>query len=71
MCGTFRGTVAPSIYKYFIITMLFLKYITDVHQDTADDYFINYQLRLHLLDSMTGKTVQTTSIHARTLLNNM
>lgn len=32
-CDTFRGTVDPSIYKDFILTMLFLKYISDVHQD--------------------------------------
>ena len=28
-CDTFRGTVDPSIYKDFILTMLFLKYISD------------------------------------------
>lgn len=32
-CDTFRGTVDPSIYKDFILTMLFLKYISDVHKD--------------------------------------
>jgi len=32
-CDTFRGTVDPSIYKDFILTMLFLKYISDVYQD--------------------------------------
>ncbi|WP_446539683.1 type I restriction-modification system subunit M N-terminal domain-containing protein [Shewanella surugensis] len=35
-CDTFRGTVDPSIYKDFILTMLFLKYISDVHQDKYD-----------------------------------
>lgn len=32
-CDTFRGTVDPSIYKDFILTMLFLKYISDVYRD--------------------------------------
>ena len=36
-CDTFRGTVDPSIYKDFILTMLFLKYISDVHQDKYDE----------------------------------
>ncbi|MCW7551341.1 type I restriction-modification system subunit M [Endozoicomonas gorgoniicola] len=36
-CDTFRGTVDPSIYKDFILTMLFLKYISDVHQDKVDE----------------------------------
>ena len=35
-CDTFRGTVDPSIYKDFILTMLFLKYISDVYQDEYD-----------------------------------
>ena len=36
-CDTFRGTVDPSIYKDFILTMLFLKYISDVHQDKVEE----------------------------------
>ncbi|UYM16967.1 type I restriction-modification system subunit M [Endozoicomonas euniceicola] len=36
-CDTFRGTVDPSIYKDFILTMLFLKYISDMHQDKVDE----------------------------------
>lgn len=32
-CDSFRGTVDPSIYKDFILTMLFLKYISDVYRD--------------------------------------
>ena len=32
-CDTFRGTVDPSTYKDYILTMLFLKYISDVWQD--------------------------------------
>ncbi len=36
-CDTFRGTVDPSIYKDFILTMLFLKYISDVYKDRYDE----------------------------------
>lgn len=37
-CDTFRGTVDPSIYKDYVLTMLFLKYLSDVWQDHYDRY---------------------------------
>lgn len=37
-CDTFRGTVDPSIYKDYVLTMLFLKYLSDVWQDHYDQY---------------------------------
>jgi len=37
-CDTFRGTVDPSIYKDYVLTMLFLKYLSDVWQDHYDAY---------------------------------
>jgi len=37
-CDTFRGVVDPSIYKDYVLTMLFLKYISDVWQDHFSQY---------------------------------
>ncbi|HCH37866.1 MAG: type I restriction-modification system subunit M [Micavibrio sp. TMED2] len=37
-CDTFRGTVSADIYKDYVLTMLFLKYISDVWQDHYDRY---------------------------------
>lgn len=37
-CDTFRGTVDSSVYKDYVLTMLFLKYLSDVWQDHYDDY---------------------------------
>jgi type I restriction enzyme M protein len=37
-CDTFRGTISSDTYKDFILTMLFLKYISDVWQDHYDRY---------------------------------
>ncbi|NOQ50661.1 MAG: N-6 DNA methylase, partial [Desulfuromonadaceae bacterium] len=37
-CDTFRGTISADTYKDFILTMLFLKYISDVWQDHYDEY---------------------------------
>lgn len=41
-CDTFRGTVDASIYKDFVLTMLFLKYISDVWQDHYQRYKAEY-----------------------------
>ncbi len=35
-CDIFRGTVSPDTYKDFVLTMLLLKYISDVWQDHYD-----------------------------------
>lgn len=37
-CDTFRGTVDPSIYKDYVLTMLFVKYLCDVWQDHYEQY---------------------------------
>jgi type I restriction enzyme M protein len=41
-CDTFRGTVDSSIYKDYVLTMLFLKYVSDVWQDHYDNYRKQY-----------------------------
>ncbi|MGO2457712.1 type I restriction-modification system subunit M [Vibrio casei] len=51
-CDTFRGTVDPSIYKDFILTMLFLKYISDVHQDKVDQFTVEYGDEPELIAAM-------------------
>lgn len=41
-CDVFRGTISADTYKDFILTMLFLKYISDVWQDHYDGYKAEY-----------------------------
>ena len=41
-CDTFRGTISADTYKDFILTMLFLKYISDVWQDHYEKYQEEY-----------------------------
>ncbi len=41
-CDTFRGTVSADIYKDYVLTMLFLKYLSDVWQDHHDTYAKQY-----------------------------
>lgn len=42
-CDTFRGAVDPSEYKNYILTMLFLKYLTDLWLDKRDEYSKKYK----------------------------
>jgi type I restriction enzyme M protein len=51
-CDTFRGTVDSSIYKDFVLTMLFLKYLSDVWQDHYDQYKKQYGDNQALIEEM-------------------
>ena len=41
-CDTFRGTIDATQYKDYILTMLFIKYITDVNKEKKQDYLKKY-----------------------------
>ncbi len=41
-CDTFRGVIDPSQYKDYILTMLFIKYVSDVHKDKYNEYLKKY-----------------------------
>jgi len=41
-CDTFRGTIDPAEYKNYILTMLFLKYLSDRRKDRLADYAKKY-----------------------------
>jgi type I restriction enzyme M protein len=51
-CDTFRGTISADTYKDFILTMLFLKYISDVWQDHYDGYKEEYGDEPELIEEM-------------------
>ncbi len=51
-CDTFRGTISADTYKDFILTMLFLKYISDVWQDHYNAYQNEYGDEPELIDEM-------------------
>lgn len=42
-CDTFRGIIDPSQYKDYILTMLFLKYVSDVHKDIYKKHLAKYK----------------------------
>ena len=52
VCDTFRGVVDPSIYKDYVLTMLFLKYLSDVWRDRYEEYQKEYGDHPELIDEM-------------------
>lgn len=42
-CDTFRGAVDPSEYKNYILTMLFIKYLSDLWKDRREQYEKKYR----------------------------
>ena len=51
-CDTFRGVVDPSIYKDYVLTMLFLKYVSDVWKDHRARYEAEHGDHPDLIDAM-------------------
>jgi type I restriction enzyme M protein len=41
-CDTFRGSIDPSVYKDYVLTMLFVKYLSDVHDDKFNTHLDKY-----------------------------
>lgn len=41
-CDTFRGLINPDQYKDYILTMLFIKYVSDVHTEKTKEYLKKY-----------------------------
>lgn len=41
-CDTFRGVIDPSQYKDYVLTMLFIKYISDVNKEKREQYNQKY-----------------------------
>jgi type I restriction enzyme M protein len=41
-CDTFRGSIDPSIYKDYVLTMLFVKYLSDVRDDKYETHLKKY-----------------------------
>lgn len=42
-CDTFRGSIDPSVYKDYVLTMLFIKYLSDVYDDKMEEYVKKYK----------------------------
>lgn len=51
-CDTFRGTISSEIYKDYVLTMLFLKYLSDVWQDKYDAYSKEFSGDTKMVEAM-------------------
>ena len=51
-CDTFRSVVDPSIYKDYVLTMLFLKYVSDVWKDHRTKYEMEYPNAPDLVEAL-------------------
>jgi type I restriction enzyme M protein len=51
-CDTFRGVVDPSIYKDYVLTLLFLKYVSDVWKDHKARYTAEHPDAPELVEAM-------------------
>ncbi|WP_376778276.1 type I restriction-modification system subunit M N-terminal domain-containing protein [Rhizobium laguerreae] len=54
-CDTFRGTVDASIYKDYVLSMLFLKYISDVWKDHYAAYKEKHGDHPELIEAMMAQ----------------
>lgn len=52
VCGSFRGTISSDKYKDYILSMLFLKYISDVHDEHFNEYMEKYDGDRRRVDRM-------------------
>lgn len=39
---SFRGTIDSSVYKDYILVMLFIKYLSDMHKEHLEEYMVRY-----------------------------
>ncbi|MBC8459606.1 MAG: type I restriction-modification system subunit M N-terminal domain-containing protein, partial [Deltaproteobacteria bacterium] len=42
-CDTFRGVIDPAQYKDYVLTMLFVKYLSDIHKSRMAEYEEKYK----------------------------
>ena len=42
-CDTFRGVIDPAQYKDYILTMLFVKYLSDIHKSNRAAFEKKYK----------------------------
>lgn len=54
-CDTFRGVISADTYKDFVLTMLFLKYISDVYKDEYQKLIDQHGDNPELINAMMAK----------------
>ena len=66
-CNSFRGIVSVDTYKGLILSMLFLKYLSDVWRDRYGDYEAEYDDNQELIEDETKKCAIFPTLHVQLL----
>jgi len=51
-CDSFRGKIDSQLYKDYILVMLFLKYLSDTHQEHLNTYMEKYNRDMRMVEMM-------------------
>jgi type I restriction enzyme M protein len=54
-CDTFRGKIDSSIYKDYILVMLFVKYLSDTYKEHLEDYEKKYEGDIERIQRALGR----------------
>ncbi|MGL5459356.1 MAG: type I restriction-modification system subunit M [Cetobacterium sp.] len=54
-CDTFRGTMDSSQYKDYILTMLFVKYLSDFYREKKDELILKYDGKMDRVEKQLSR----------------
>ena len=66
-CNSFRGIVSVDTYRGLILSMLFLKYLSDIWQDRYGDFEAEYDGNKELIEDETKKCALFPTLHGQLL----
>lgn len=65
-CDSFRGKIDSSRYKDYILSVLFVKYLSDVSKERREEYIKQYDGDMRRVErAMTGNALQGRAVHLR------
>lgn len=54
-CDTFRGSMDSSVYKDYILVMLFIKYVSDMHKERKEEMIKKYDGDLEMVERQMSR----------------
>lgn len=48
-CDTFRGKIDSSIYKDYVLVMLFIKYVSDIYKEHKEELMKKYDNNVEIV----------------------
>ncbi|MHB8170756.1 MAG: type I restriction-modification system subunit M [Thermincolia bacterium] len=53
-CDTFRGKIDSSIYKDYVLVMLFIKYVSDIYKENKEELMARYDNDVEMVERQLG-----------------